>query len=583
MTSRARRIEELGPFAAGALLLVLLLTLWWSRLTYPFDLEWMEGGMLAHAWRLDQGLQLYVRPNLDFVPYVYPPGYSAVVALLGKVFGLSMGLGRAVSVVSILAAAAILGRSLAQTGAERLVLWGAPLVFLGTYPMVGAFYDLVRPDSLAVALLAGSLVLSLDTERRWAPTAAGLLLAAAFLTKQNTAIFGVPVAVALVHRDWRDGARFVAASLGPALVAVAALQWWSSGRFLTWMLDVPRSHPSVWQRAVVDVPREWGMALPVAFAVVGFAWVIDAVRRQSMLPAPVAALLPLWAGLASVAFGLRNVSNDGTAPLATGFAYWAGVAGPVALAVVVIGLVAGAVRALISEVRDPELAGGDAGGSALGAARAWASRSLPPWWWTWEVGVVLTAGLSALLMRVHDSGFINVHAPFFWVLALVMGRVMIRWSTSPGPRLMPLVSAALTIQLLWAAAHLDRSALAPTAEDVAAGNRFVQEVARAEGPVLSPFGAWLPTYAGKPPSLHAMGLWDCNFPEGPYYEDLALIDQALETHHWAMILGGPQPMLGDFVRFYDPVKEIVGERDPALNPKSGYIVRPWRVLVPKGD
>ena len=46
---------EVAPVAAGLLLLGALAAAWAGRLAYPFDLEWMEGGMLAHAWRMQRG------------------------------------------------------------------------------------------------------------------------------------------------------------------------------------------------------------------------------------------------------------------------------------------------------------------------------------------------------------------------------------------------------------------------------------------------------------------------------------------------------------------------------------------------
>src|SRR5688572_25430225 len=111
-----RRLDELGPAVAAVLLLGLLGAAWAARLAYPFDLEWMEGGVLAHAWRIDRGLPVYVAPNPDFVPFIYPPGYPALLALLGRATGLSMALGRAVSIVAIAAAAAAIGVRVRQVG-----------------------------------------------------------------------------------------------------------------------------------------------------------------------------------------------------------------------------------------------------------------------------------------------------------------------------------------------------------------------------------------------------------------------------------------------------------------------------------
>ena len=43
------------------------------RLSYPLDLEWMEGGILTHALRLGRGLPLYAEPSVDFVSFLYTP------------------------------------------------------------------------------------------------------------------------------------------------------------------------------------------------------------------------------------------------------------------------------------------------------------------------------------------------------------------------------------------------------------------------------------------------------------------------------------------------------------------------------
>ena len=42
--------------------LVLLATAISGRVGYPYDLEWMEGGMLHHAQRIHDGLGIYVPP-----------------------------------------------------------------------------------------------------------------------------------------------------------------------------------------------------------------------------------------------------------------------------------------------------------------------------------------------------------------------------------------------------------------------------------------------------------------------------------------------------------------------------------------
>ena len=45
----------------------LLFTAISGRASYPYDLEWMEGGLLQHAQRIADGQGLYVAPSIDFI------------------------------------------------------------------------------------------------------------------------------------------------------------------------------------------------------------------------------------------------------------------------------------------------------------------------------------------------------------------------------------------------------------------------------------------------------------------------------------------------------------------------------------
>jgi len=87
---------------------VVLARVFLSRVSYPLDLEWMEGGMLTHALRLRNGQPLYAEPSVDFVSFLYTPLYPAVLSGLSKVFGLSYTLGRTVSILAFSGALACL-------------------------------------------------------------------------------------------------------------------------------------------------------------------------------------------------------------------------------------------------------------------------------------------------------------------------------------------------------------------------------------------------------------------------------------------------------------------------------------------
>lgn len=267
-------LAELPPAVMAAGTLALFLQTVRGRIHYPFDLEWMEGGMLLHAKRVLDGLPLFVEPSPDFIPYLYPPLYSWVVAALTWLPGveLTMGLGRLVSVLGTLAAAGALVAAARQERAPWGLALGGAGLYLSCYDESGAFYDLVRIDGLFMALLTWALVAARGGWVR----AAGLLLTLAYATKHNGAAFGLPVLVWLaMARGRAEATRFALWSVGPALAFTAAMTALSQGQFLTWLLLVPSSHGMVANRLFPGALREMVGGLPWvvgASALIGLAW-----------------------------------------------------------------------------------------------------------------------------------------------------------------------------------------------------------------------------------------------------------------------------------------------------------------------
>ena len=75
-----------------------------TRFRYPYQLEWMEGGVLLHVQRVLNGQQLYGAPSLHFTPFLYTPLYYYVSAGFAWLVGLHLSTLRIVSIVSSLVA-----------------------------------------------------------------------------------------------------------------------------------------------------------------------------------------------------------------------------------------------------------------------------------------------------------------------------------------------------------------------------------------------------------------------------------------------------------------------------------------------
>ncbi len=542
---------------AGMVAAVVVVT-WLRRVAYPYDLEWMEGGMVAHAWWLLQGNSLYGPPSPEFVPYIYPPGYAALVAALGQVGGLSLPLARWVSIVASALAAALLVRSLRSLGASWRVAAGCAAVWLATWPASGTFMDLARPDALGMALVSAAVAAVLHGGPRWAVGAGGLI-AVAFVVKHNLALFALPLGVAIAWRDgWRLGAVFALAAVLPASLCVGALQIRSDGHLWTYLVTVPLSHPA---EGNVDrmmwAPRELATPLPVAFGGLAVGALVLSMRRVPEVPRWALSFAPVMVGMAA---GWAGTYSGGFGSSAQAYRVPAGVGLFAMGALPVTGVVwAGALAR-----RRQGVVGGPS------------SR------WVLLAGLLLVAVGLAIQMRGHIGGFRNVYMPAHWVVVLAFGAWLAHLEEQPDRRWVVLAPALLCLQLVWAAGLIEPGRWVPTAADRAVNDRLVEMLRTQEGPVLSPFAAWLPTHAGHPPSLHYMGLWDLEYPSGPYVDARGPVFDAVASRRWPTVLAGTRPFPYQLLDHYRVVKPLYGkDEDTAGMPVTGYPVRPERLLVPR--
>jgi hypothetical protein len=156
-----------------------------QRIDYPFELEWMEGGMLLHVWQVLQGKALYDQPSPEFMPFLYTPGYTYVSALFAEVFGVRLFALRLVSLLATLANVAMLARLVHIETRNVPACFAACALFGGSFQLSGGWFDLARVDSLAIAFTLGAILSARVARTSLGFGAAGLLAAAAFMTKQT--------------------------------------------------------------------------------------------------------------------------------------------------------------------------------------------------------------------------------------------------------------------------------------------------------------------------------------------------------------------------------------------------------------
>jgi hypothetical protein len=517
------------------------------RFAYPYDLEWMEGGMLAHAARLAEGQSIYPPPSIEFIPYLYTPLYPALLAGLGSVTGISYQLGRAVSVAAILAVCALMVVALrraarpapGRAGAHgdggdasddsddeqapavrdlRLPAWcGAAVAagfFAATYPWVEGWYDIARADTLFLAMILGGLVLLERQARRgqgWrgqlGVAGAAALLAVSFFCKQ-TGVFYVAVGGALLLA-WnpRRVPVYVLTAGVIGLGGTAVLTRVTDGWFWTYAFEVHQAHDFNIDRFYMSFGNILG-------------------RHPAMTAAVALGLLAVGV----TALG-RRVRPAGAGPLLV----WSFV---FAASCVVGAIGWGTQWAHFNAYMPAMMTGGLAAGASLpalaGCARVWASGSA-------------AASAPRRAWAVHA-------APAIMAALLGLDLALSLWSPRP---------------------------FVPEPRDQAAGQALIEHLRglREGGDIYVPFHPWYARMAGQDAFYaHRMGIMDLSY--GNAWQ-VAGAREAFRDHRFAAVILDNRPPgweLPDLAQHYRPEERIPESMRPRLF--TGARVVPDMVWVP---
>jgi len=180
-------------FFSAASYIIIYLWMVFYRLQYPFDLEWIEGGMVDQVQRLVHGESIYIAPSINFVPFLYPPLYFYLSAVTSIVFGDGPFPLRLVSFSASLVSFTVIFLIVRN---ETKKLWAALLsvgLFAATFRVTGAWLDIARVDSLFLALWLLFIYFIRSRDSFLNSILAGIFAALAFLTKQTALILCLPV------------------------------------------------------------------------------------------------------------------------------------------------------------------------------------------------------------------------------------------------------------------------------------------------------------------------------------------------------------------------------------------------------
>lgn len=194
--SAARRRGEwlkFVPAAVGAIFIIAYILTALARISYPYELEAMEGGMVDHVLQILGGGKLYGPPSIHFVPYAYPPLFYYLAALLSRLLPVGFFPLRLISFVASLGILGLIYRFVRRETGDRAWALTAAGLFAATYKLSDAWLDLARIDSLFLLLVLLFAYLVRFRPARAVYAAAALVLLLAMLTKQSALLIALPL------------------------------------------------------------------------------------------------------------------------------------------------------------------------------------------------------------------------------------------------------------------------------------------------------------------------------------------------------------------------------------------------------
>ncbi len=184
---RLRVTDLLLALPAGGYV-ALLIGLSVIRLTYPFELEWIEGATVDTIRWLAAGNPLYAAPSVRFIPPVYNPLYYYLATGVAAVAGVGFIAPRLVSLIATLGTLLLLYRLAAGEQSDWVAGLTAAGLYAACFRFAGAWMDIGRNDALFLFCLLLADSVGRASNKPWRLALSGLLYVAAYYTKQNALI-----------------------------------------------------------------------------------------------------------------------------------------------------------------------------------------------------------------------------------------------------------------------------------------------------------------------------------------------------------------------------------------------------------
>lgn len=235
-----------------------------ARMNYPFELEWMEGGIVDHIRIVLSGHSLYRKPSLEFTPFIYVPGYYYLSAIVSKIVGVGFLAPRLVSTLSILGCFLLLAKWVHHESGSILAALVTAGLFAATYGQSEFWFDLARVDSLFLFLSLAGYYCARASQALKHSILCGLLLALAAITKQVGLVLALPPLGYVFWQSRKQGIVAFSVFALALFITFGILEITSGGWFSVYAFRLPADHSVNWSewRTILRT-QFWGPITPM--------------------------------------------------------------------------------------------------------------------------------------------------------------------------------------------------------------------------------------------------------------------------------------------------------------------------------
>ncbi|MCD4653882.1 hypothetical protein K8T06_08085 [bacterium] len=243
---RSLNIDQIILIIGSSFYIIVYIVIAAMRFSYPFELEWMEGGAVVHVQRILDGQSLYVPPSLDFIPFIYAPFYYYVSSIFAQITGNGFLPLRLVSFLSSLGCFVFIALFVHRRTSSLYASFIASCLFAATFRLSGAWFDIARVDSLFLFLLLVGIY-AFDSPRVITRSfIAPVILFLSFFTKQTALAVAVGLSLAVIFTRKRSERFWF--PLNFSLLAIgsfAIMNTLTDGWYKFYAFDLPREHSIV--------------------------------------------------------------------------------------------------------------------------------------------------------------------------------------------------------------------------------------------------------------------------------------------------------------------------------------------------